>query len=751
MVGTVVSYPRATSKAQATARMYWLAGVPVQPLGPGSKEKRSALDALAMAVGVDVTTVSGKTEAGRRIADWLGEEWDPSCYSSGDTITLEGLNRLLDAAVLRLARAGGPALVEELVAVPPAPQSHKSKGIRVSQERTDLQQSIAESIAELTDARSIERPLGVAAPVTEIAASSIRFDDGSWRDAVAQVQGWMHLNHDIDIDSGSAHSFDRSLADALGLPVESASDLRILFGRLRERLERAVELRLRFLEDMETAAEGGATLETASQAWEAAWQEASEEAGWTETDDLDAGTGPILAEATTWPIVEFVEYARDGEMDLNPPYQRADVWPTADAQQLIESVLRGIPLPSIIILQMTAADKVTHEVVDGKQRLTSILRFIGWHPDAVALVGKKAAEWGLPDLLDTFQKDYPAFKRLWKKHEPDSLTAQLERVNYFPFPLRGDVKPLRGELEQLQGRYYSQIRHEMITVAGEPRPVSYIFERRGKYTIPVIIYQKVSSAQVHEVFSLYNKQGKHLNAEEIRNATFHELDLMRALLVTAGDSVDVENVAPFLAPHWDDLASTSATLEDYGFPRAGYKRTKLLSWVAAVLFFEGDGRIDSRSTSSRINAFLKRVSEDRRDPMRDPDRVTQAMLLLDHGIDAHAALDRDAWAPRFRNAQGRGKWQELQLVATIIALAAASATLGTELNDVADDATDEIRRASEAWNRPGKTQSKEQWEFIAQVVSELLNILGVDGDDAADELEDVFGSTGLRSLLALAR
>ena len=56
----------------------------------------------------------------------------------------------------------------------------------------------------------------------------------------------------------------------------------------------------------------------------------------------------------------------------------------------------------------------------------------------------------------------------------------------------------------------------------------------------MITYKQVTSEQIHEVFSLYNKQGKHLNAEEIRNALYHHLAFMKALVVTAGDSGTVD-------------------------------------------------------------------------------------------------------------------------------------------------------------------------------------------------------------------
>src|SRR5690606_34597149 len=113
-----------------------------------------------------------------------------------------------------------------------------------------------------------------------------------------------------------------------------------LLPRLADRLDRALDLRDQFVSELELAAEGAATHASASAAWVAAWEEVDE-------DEDAESSGPIHAEADTWPIAEFVGYAEDNDLNLSPSFQRADVWPTTSSQQLIESILRGIPLPSI--------------------------------------------------------------------------------------------------------------------------------------------------------------------------------------------------------------------------------------------------------------------------------------------------------------------------------------------------------------------------------------------------------------------
>ena len=721
--------------------MYRLGGVRVRSLGPGSKEKKSSLEALGRFVGLDLENVATKAECGRRIAEITGVSWDEECFSVGDTVTLEGLNRLLDGAV-----AWGSALpgqlshgaIADLMAVEAAPRTEKiNKENDMTVDLDDLRGEIAELLSALTEVS--ETPQGVASSAGRIPSEQISFDDGSWRNILESVQDWMQ----VSLDTSSVNAFDASLAVQLGLDDAAGEMPHVLLPRLVERLERAIDYRQRFLEQLDESSEGAATIGTATQAWIRYWEEAEEE---QETE----ASGSILAEAETWAIQEFVQRARDGVLNLSPSYQRADVWRTPDSQLLIESVLRGIPLPSVILLAFDVdglGDQ--YEVVDGKQRLTSILRFIGRHPRAVELVESKAKEWGIPDLLDIFQNDYPMFRQVWKQHSPQTLSASVERELYFPFPLRsGKVPSLSGTLEPLKGKYYSQIRDVPIKIAGVNHKVGYVFEQTAKYKVPVIIYREATSDQVHEVFSLYNKQGKHLNAEEIRNALYHRLDLMLSVLVTAGDSPDVAKVAEFLLGNWGDLEEVGSTLESYGFARTGYKRSKLLSWVLSILLYDSAG-LSSRSTASQINAFFKHVEDTKTHLLRDRKVITDAMVVFQAGLQAHASIDDEIWAPKFKSSLGSGKWQELQLVPALVAFTAAYIVLGAELDDRIDAVLPELTRRSARWVRPKKTQTKVQWQFMAQVTRELLDTLQVDPSMADAAIKARFGRSGLSHLLAL--
>lgn len=88
----------AVSKLEAVSRLGRLNGREPERLGPGSKERKSVLVNLAAALGLAVDTKASKPDLGAEIARALRTSWDRSCYSTGSTLTLEGLNRLLLAA-----------------------------------------------------------------------------------------------------------------------------------------------------------------------------------------------------------------------------------------------------------------------------------------------------------------------------------------------------------------------------------------------------------------------------------------------------------------------------------------------------------------------------------------------------------------------------------------------------------------------------------------------------------------------------
>lgn len=82
--------------------------------------------------------------------------------------------------------------------------------------------------------------------------------------------------------------------------------------------------------------------------------------------------------ATTHPISWFTDREREGSLVLQPGFQRRRVWADRQKSNLIESVLLELPVPELYIQVKTGADGVSeYIVVDGQQRISTILEFVG--------------------------------------------------------------------------------------------------------------------------------------------------------------------------------------------------------------------------------------------------------------------------------------------------------------------------------------------------------------------------------------
>lgn len=83
-------------------------------------------------------------------------------------------------------------------------------------------------------------------------------------------------------------------------------------------------------------------------------------------------------DSTTYSVNDFLEWHERKQLVLSPKFQRRSVWKDVAKSFLIDSILRGKPLPKIFIRQLTDVKTRTtiREVVDGQQRLRTILDYI---------------------------------------------------------------------------------------------------------------------------------------------------------------------------------------------------------------------------------------------------------------------------------------------------------------------------------------------------------------------------------------
>jgi hypothetical protein len=77
-------------------------------------------------------------------------------------------------------------------------------------------------------------------------------------------------------------------------------------------------------------------------------------------------------------VSDFLSWQREGSLILSPSFQRRPVWRPSAKSYLIDTVVRGLPVPIIFIRERInlTTQTTTREVVDGQQRLRTLLTFI---------------------------------------------------------------------------------------------------------------------------------------------------------------------------------------------------------------------------------------------------------------------------------------------------------------------------------------------------------------------------------------
>lgn len=120
----------------------------------------------------------------------------------------------------------------------------------------------------------------------------------------------------------------------------------------------------------------------------------------------------IRYESQTKTLQDVLNLYRDEHLNLEPAFQRASVWSERDRARLIDSILRGHPLPAVFFRRRTDdSGYVIYDVIDGKQRIESVLMFCGEirggrFSAKVQLPGESLSEWA----------DWAALKRRQLQH-----------------------------------------------------------------------------------------------------------------------------------------------------------------------------------------------------------------------------------------------------------------------------------------------------------------------------------------------
>jgi hypothetical protein len=75
-------------------------------------------------------------------------------------------------------------------------------------------------------------------------------------------------------------------------------------------------------------------------------------------------------------ISDFAEWNSSKLLELSPRFQRRSVWSEKAKSYLMDTIIRGKPVPKVIMTQDLKKSKTIRIIIDGQQRIRSILEFI---------------------------------------------------------------------------------------------------------------------------------------------------------------------------------------------------------------------------------------------------------------------------------------------------------------------------------------------------------------------------------------
>lgn len=167
---------------------------------------------------------------------------------------------------------------------------------------------------------------------------------------------------------------------------------------------------------------------------------------------------------TVFKIADFISWTKQKKLILSPEFQRRSVWKKGAKSFLIDTIVRGLPIPIIFIRdkRININDfEATREVVDGQQRLRTVVGFIS------------------SDLLEDYNPNNDKFEVL-KSHN-----------------------------KEIAGKSYQQLPDD-------------IKEKILEYEFNVhILPTRMDDREVIQIFRRMNSTNYSLNKQELRNAQWY--------------------------------------------------------------------------------------------------------------------------------------------------------------------------------------------------------------------------------------
>ena len=103
-------------------------------------------------------------------------------------------------------------------------------------------------------------------------------------------------------------------------------------------------------------------------------------------EQLTIERGKVDVATVSFSVREIVRMFQEGELSIAPSYQRKYRWSEDVASTFIESIFLGLPIPPLFV---ATNDDFQWEVVDGLQRISTLLMFLAERPEHLEAIHRK--------------------------------------------------------------------------------------------------------------------------------------------------------------------------------------------------------------------------------------------------------------------------------------------------------------------------------------------------------------------------
>lgn len=166
------------------------------------------------------------------------------------------------------------------------------------------------------------------------------------------------------------------------------------------------------------------------------------------TNQREALIGKLRFTEITSTIRSFFDMYADNELSFNPCYQRGLVWSKEQKELFIKALLKGIVrLTPTYVFNGFSSDTKLYEVLDGKQRLTTLLEFVR---NEFTVDGVYYKDWGCEDVK-AFHK-LPLVYTLVDGFDDKDLTLVLKVELFLQLNSYGEAVD-KAHLEMIKKKY----------------------------------------------------------------------------------------------------------------------------------------------------------------------------------------------------------------------------------------------------------------------------------------------------------